>query len=632
MAEKNALSAQASRLVAALMLTVLAFIHQLFGGALSALLGGWLFLVELTLLALVALLAVPVLRQGLLDAYQKKRLSAYTLPSLGLLALLFYSLVAMVITYVAAPTQLYLAQASFALAVIMFTQALLARTAPEDEEKAPDLEPSALAPGDNIKVRPGETIPADGVIMAGSTRVDESSISGSKSPVKKTKGSVVYAGTKNINGLFVMKVESGKDSASSAIRRLTVEAASSRLPFQVIADRASELLILLTLAAAVLIGLLWAVFGLPTNAFLLFTSTLFIASPLALSLASERGVREAVFAAARKGVLFKSASALQKAGDVRMVVLSKTGILTEGKPVIKRIRAYKMNEESVLRYAASLQSKSGHPYAKAIVALADKRQVAYGDPRSFEEFAGLGVLGKVEGRKVLVGSLDFLISQGVGIYDARERLPEFAKEGLSPVLVALEGRLAAIIGIKDDLRADAKATVDALSKQGVQSVLLTGDDSQAASRLARELGITVVRAGLTPQAKLNELERLKKKRGVAVVGDVVSDAALMARADLGLALGRGGVTSEEVGVVLLSSGLLGVSSALSLARAAGRSGFRNIAFGFGYNGLFVLGAAGGLYALAGVMFSPALAVLFSAAALAPALLGARPVLRAETFL
>lgn len=588
---------------------------------------------ELVLAAFILFVGKSVYRSGVLSALRAKRANMDSLISIGTGAAFIYS--AALLVYVVATGQpvhhdYYFESAGLIMAFVLLGRYLedraksrakesltsLLNLAPETarrvvNKKEEEVPVADVQVDDVLKVKPGDRIPVDGVITVGNSRVDESMLTGESVPVKKKRGDEVFAGTVNNTGMFFMRAtHTGEDTAFFRIVELVRNAQRSQAPVARLADTISAYFVPGVLVLSAVAFAFWLVAGQPVSfAFTVAIAALIIACPCALGLATPMAIMVSTGSAARKGVLFKDATAIQKAADVRMVAFDKTGTLTQGRPEVTYIKTYyDMGEESVLRYAASLESASEHPLAEAIVRYAEKRKVRFGDPRVFEAVAGRGVKGKVEGRKIVIGNVAFFKEQDIGLYDVRERLPELAKKGLTPVLVAIEGRLAALMGVKDPLKESAKQGIADLSAMNVSSVMLTGDEEDTARVVAQELGIDVFRARLTPEDKLSELKKLQKKRAVAMVGDGINDAPALAQADIGVALGSGTDVAIDAGdIVLIQDDVTRVAAALQSAQKTMRVVKQNLGWAFVYNLAALPIAVGVLYPATGWLLNPAIA-------------------------
>ncbi len=583
-------------------------------------------IVELVLAATAIWAGRDIYRQGVLGALRMKSANMDTLIALGSAVSFLYSVYGLL-----TGGAWYFDSTALIIAFILVGRYLEAKArgttkgqldallhlAPEkarrmDGKKETEVLVSDIKEGDILKVKPGDRIPVDGIITVGSTRINESMLTGESVPVKRTIHEEVFAGTLNKTGMFLMRATNvGSDTAASRIVRLVEEAQRSKAPVQRLADRVAAVFVPAVIGLAVLTFLLWLLaFNVPLSfAVMLGVSVLVISCPCALGLATPVAIMVSTGSAAKKGVLFRNAVAIQKAADVRMVAFDKTGTLTKGEPSVVFVRTYhQLGEAAVFRYAASLESGSEHPLAQAIVQYAELKNIGYGDPRDFTNVEGKGVRGKVQGRKVLVGSLDFIKEEGVGIYDLRERIPALTDKGYTPVVVAVDGSLAALIGVADPVKPSAKDGIKALSSARIQTVMLTGDNEQTAAAVAKTLGVSVVRAKLSPKDKLDELRKLQKRRAVAMVGDGVNDAPALAQADVGIALGGGTDAAREAGeVVLVRDDIRDVPSALSHARRTMMIVKQNLGWAFGYNIIAIPLAAGVLYPSIGLLLSPGVA-------------------------
>ncbi len=589
--------------------------------------------IELLLAGYILFVGRSVYQSGVFSALRAKRANMDSLISIGTGAAFAYSAVLFVYALFTGHSlghAFYFESAGLIMAFVLLGRHLEARAksrakqsltallnlAPETArrivgKKEEEVSVNAIKVGDVLKVKPGDRIPVDGRITVGNSRVDESMLTGESTPVKKKRGDDVFAGTINNTGMFVMQAtHTGEDTAFFRIVELVRQAQRSQAPVARLADTISAYFVPGVLFLSVVAFIFWLIAGQPLSfAFTVAIAALIIACPCALGLATPMAIMVSTGSAARKGVLFKDAKAIQQAADVRMVAFDKTGTLTQGRPEVVFVKTYyDVGEQSVLRYAASLESASEHPLAEAIVRYAEKSKVRFGDPRSFEAVAGRGVKGKVEGRKIVIGNIAFFKQEDIGLYDVRERVPELAQQGLTPVLVAIEGRLAALIGIKDPLKDSAKEGVRALSRMGISPVMLTGDEEDIARIVAKELGIEVFRARLTPEEKLSELKKLQRKRAVAMVGDGINDAPALAQADVGIALGSGTDVAIESGdIILIQDDVQKVAAALSISQNTMRVVKQNLGWAFVYNLAALPIAVGVLYPVTGWLLSPALA-------------------------
>ena len=472
----------------------------------------------------------------------------------------------------------------------------------------------AITVGDILGVRPGDTIPVDGVVIEGSSYVDESMLTGEPVPVAKGPGAEVVGGTRNQQGAFRFRATKvGADTALARIVAMVREAQSSKAPAQRLADVAGKYLVIVALASGVVTFLAWLAFGHQGVAFALSAAVaaIVIACPDALALATPTAITVGVGRAARAGVLFRNATVLEAAAKVDTVVFDKTGTLTEGRPsVTDVIPAVGVDEAEILRLAASADAQSEHPLATAVVAAAKKRALVIDPPSHFEAIPGQGVKAAVAGRNVLVGNGKLLDRNGVtpGLEREAEKLRAEAKTAL---YVAADGRVLGLIAVADRIRPTAKSAVTALHDLGIRVLLLTGDTQATAETVARTLGIDDLRAEVLPGDKAKAVKRLEEQgRRVAMVGDGVNDAPALAAATVGIAIGAGtDVAIETAGIILMKDDPADVPVALVLARRVHRKIKQNLFWAAIYNLIAIPLAAGVLYPSLGILLKPAWAAL-----------------------
>ena len=473
-----------------------------------------------------------------------------------------------------------------------------------------------VAVGDILAVRPGDTVPVDGVVTEGSSYVDESMLTGEPVPVGKGPGAEVVGGTRNQQGAFRFRATKvGADTALARIVAMVREAQSSKAPAQRLADLAGKYLVIVALAAGVVTFAAWLVFGHQGVAFALSAAVaaIVIACPDALALATPTAITVGVGRAARAGVLFRNATVLEAAAQVDTVVFDKTGTLTEGRPsVTEVIPVAGVEEAELLRLAAAADAQSEHPIATAVVEAAKKRALAIDPASHFAAIPGHGVQAVVSGRTVLVGNRKLLERNGVPLKLDREagRLRAEAKTAL---YVAADGRTLGLLAVADRIRPTAEIAVRALHDLGIRVLLLTGDSRATADAVARTLGIDDVRAEVLPADKAAEVKRLEEQgRHVAMVGDGVNDAPALVTADVGVAIGAGTDVAVEAGdVVLVRSDPRDVLRIISLSRASYRKMVQNLSWATGYN-VVAIPLAAGVLAPWGIVLSPAIgAVLMS---------------------
>ncbi|MGQ7297247.1 heavy metal translocating P-type ATPase [Quadrisphaera sp. KR29] len=472
-----------------------------------------------------------------------------------------------------------------------------------------------VAVGDLLRVRPGERVPVDGVVVEGRSSVDESMVTGEPMPVSKDVGDAVVGGTTASGGGFLMRAEGvGRDTVLARIVASVQEAQRSRAPVQRVADRVSAVFVPVVVAVAVLAFLVWALAGpeprLP-HALVVAVSVLIIACPCALGLATPMSIGVGVGRGAQLGVLVRDAEALERLERVDVVVLDKTGTLTRGRPSARLVAtAPGFDDADVLRWAAAAERGSEHPLARAVVQAATELGLPPSPADAFEAPAGRGVRALVEGRRVLVGSPAFLQEEGVraGLALAG-RADAVRAVGGTAVLVAVDGEEAGLLAVTDEVRESTPPALAALRAQGLDVVMLTGDARATAQAVAAQLGVQRVEAEVRPEEKAAVVSRLREQgRVVAMVGDGVNDAPALAAADVGVAMGSGtDVAVEGAGVVLLLSDLQALVRARALSRATMRNIRQNLWFAFAYNGLGIPLAAGVLYPAVGVLLSPEVA-------------------------
>jgi len=487
-----------------------------------------------------------------------------------------------------------------------------ARRIGEDGER--DIPLSEVQPGDRLRVRPGEQVPVDGVLLSGASAVDEALLSGEPLPVAKQTGDRVCAGTANGSGSFTMRAEQvGAQTLLSRIVALTLEAQRSRAPVQRLADAVSAWFVPAVLGVAAAAFAIWAAAGPAprlTYALLAAVSVLIIACPCALGLATPMSIAVATGRGARSGVLFRNAEALQRLASANAILLDKTGTLTEGKPQLRAVRPQPgFDDGELLRLAAGLERGSEHPLAAALVAGAEARGIALPEPGAFDSVPGRGIEGMVEGRRVLVGGFALLAERGVPTGELEAQAAALRGGGNSVIGIAVDGRAAGVLAAADPVKADAAAALEALRAGGMRIAMATGDHLETAQAVAQRLGIAEVHAGLLPAQKLALVESLQRQGAVvAMAGDGVNDAPALARADVGIAMGSGSdVALSSAGVTLLRGDLRGIARARRLSRATLRNVRQNLAFAFAYNALGIPLAAGLLFPAFGILLSPMLA-------------------------
>jgi Cu+-exporting ATPase len=477
-----------------------------------------------------------------------------------------------------------------------------------------DVPLSEIRVGDEMAVAPGEAVPTDGTVIAGESAVDESMITGESMPVSKRSGDRVTGGTLNGEGALIVRAERiGADTMLSKIVALVAEAQRSRAPAQALADRVSEWFVPSVVAAAALAFAGWFLFG-PAPAFnhalVACVSVLIIACPCALGLATPMSVMVAVGKGANAGVLVRNAAALERLAAADTLVIDKTGTVTEGKPVLIAVRALPgAGQDDVLALAASLESRSAHPLAHAIVAGARARSLVLREVTDFSSVTGQGLKGLVAGETILIGRSELLDAQGIEAGPLLAEADALRREGATAMFVARGGRAIGLVAVKDPLKAKARALLEQLHAGGLSITMATGDAEATARVVAREAGLENVAAGMTPESKTDLVDRLKREgHVVAFAGDGVNDAPALAAADVSIAMGTGSDAAiETAGLTLLKGDLGALLRARNLAWAAVRNMKQNLFFAFAYNALGIPLAAGVLYPFTGWLLSPMIA-------------------------
>jgi Cu+-exporting ATPase len=477
-----------------------------------------------------------------------------------------------------------------------------------------EVEIDSLVVGDRLRVRPGEKVPVDGIILEGRSSLDESLVTGESMPVTKEAGGKVIAGTLNQSGSFVMRADKvGRDTLLSQIVKMVAEAQRSRAPIQRLADQVAGWFVPVVIAVALIAFGAWASFGPePRMAFGLVTavSVMIIACPCALGLATPMSIMVGVGRGAQAGVLIKNAEALERMEKVDTLVVDKTGTLTEGKPkVVAIVAAAGFQENEILRLAASVERASEHPLADAIVRAARERNLDPGKVEEFDSPTGKGATGKVEGKSVLLGNSSFLTSRGIETGPLNEQSERLRGDGATVINIAVDGKLAGLFAIADPVKTSTPDALRALAADGIKVIMLTGDNRTTANAVARKLGITDVEAEVLPDQKSAVVAKLQNAgRIVAMAGDGVNDAPALAAAEVGIAMGTGtDVAMESAGITLLKGDLGGIVRARRLSQATMSNIRQNLFFAFLYNSAGIPIAAGILYPTFGILLSPIIA-------------------------
>lgn len=483
-----------------------------------------------------------------------------------------------------------------------------------DDGSEADIDLGHVQVGDRLRVRPGDKVPLDGEVLEGRSNVDESMITGEPLPVSKMAGAKVIGGTLNGQGSFVMRADRvGANTMLAQIVDTVAKAQRSRAPIQRLADQVSAWFVPAVLAAAAIAFIAWAIFG-PSPSFsyglVAAVSVLIIACPCALGLATPMSIMVGVGRGAGQGVLIRDAEALERMEKIDVLVVDKTGTLTEGKPKVTAIKPISgIDEADLLALAASLERTSEHPLAAAIVKAAEERGLHLKSADDFDAPSGKGVTGTIDGRRVLLGNKRLLEEAGIDATEAEAIAASLRNEGATAILAAADGRAIGVIAIADPMKASTPEAVRALKADGIRVVMLTGDNRATAQAVARRLGIDEVKAEVLPAEKGDVVAALRREgKVVAMAGDGVNDAPALAAADVGIAMGTGtDVAIESAGITLLRGDLGGIVEARRLSRATMRNIRQNLVLAFVYNVAGIPIAAGVLYPVFGWMLSPVVA-------------------------
>ncbi|CAM3989417.1 Copper-translocating P-type ATPase [Bordetella tumbae] len=495
------------------------------------------------------------------------------------------------------------------------------------EGKLQDVPIDQVLRGEHVVVRPGEKIPIDGEIIEGRSFVDESMLTGEPVPVEKTVGMSATGGTLNTSGSFTLRVtHTGADTMLARIIGMVEAAQGARLPIQTLVDQVTAWFVPAVMAAALLTFAAWLMWGpAPALPFALVNAVavLIIACPCAMGLATPTSIMVGTGRAADMGILFRQGDALQALRDVEVIAFDKTGTLTEGKPALTDIHTRNgFDETEVLRWLAAVQTRSEHPIALAIVAAAEERGLSLPKADDFQAFTGAGVQATIEGRKVIAGNSRLMSEHGVDITAkldvdhaaTQDPIAAWGEAGKTPIYVAVDGQIAAMVAVSDPIKPSAAQSIATLHRLGIQTAMITGDNTHTARGVARQLGIDEVRAEVLPDGKVAAIEDLRKNgRRLAFVGDGINDAPALAASDIGIAIGTGtDVAIEAASVVLMAGDLNAVPDAIALSRATMANIRQNLFWAFAYNVALIPVAAGALYPAYGVALSP----MFAAAAMA----------------
>ena len=468
--------------------------------------------------------------------------------------------------------------------------------------------------GDRLRVRPGEKIPVDGILIEGKSSIDESMLTGEPIPNGKQPGDVLLSGTINQTGGFIMEARHvGSDTLLAQIVNLVSEAQRTKPPIQRLADRAASYFVPAVVAVSVITFLLWILIGGAahfSHALLNAVSVLIIACPCALGLATPMSIMVGMGTGARMGILFRSAESLETLSQIKALVFDKTGTLTEGRPSLTDVFAVEpFNEQELIQLAASIEQASEHPIAKAILQGAQERGVALLPVTDFKSETGRGIVGRVEDSKVIAGIPSLLDDYGIDVNLKDERIEKWRKEGKSVIFIGARGLWAGVIAISDPIKSGTFAAIGELRKQGIQLKMATGDNKITAQFVARQLGITDVASEIDPRRK-NEIVKEMQKNGlkVAMAGDGINDSPALAQADVGIAMGTGtDIAMKSSDVTLVKGDLRGIVNAITLSHAVVKNIKQNLFLAFVYNTVAIPIAAGLLYPFFGLLMSPVIA-------------------------
>jgi len=500
---------------------------------------------------------------------------------------------------------------SDAIRRLMRLQPRTARVVRQDGEF--EIPADAVVPGDLIVMRPGEAVPVDGTVTEGRSHVDESMISGEPLPVAKGRGDEVVGGTVNQTGVFLYRATRvGADTVLAQIVRLVEQAQAGKPPIQRLADRIAAVFVPIVMGVAVLTFLTWLWIG-PAPAlgfaFVAAVSVLLIACPCAMGLATPTAIMVGTGRGAAMGTLFRRGAALETLARVDLVVLDKTGTVTEGRPALTDLQSYGLAEQEALGLVAAAEAHSEHPIASAIVAAASDRGLDIPQATDVQAVPGLGIRACVSGRQIAVGAARLMEQLGVATDRAADLTERLSGQGKAPLYCAADGKLIAALAVADPIKASSRGAVSRLRALGLEVAMVTGDDRRTAAAVSREVGINRVLAEVLPQDKAAEVERLQRQGArVAFVGDGINDAPALARADVGIAIGTGTDIAVEAGEVILMTGeLTGVADAVALARRTLRTIRLNFFWAYAYNVALIPLAAGVFYPLTGWLLNPMLA-------------------------
>ena len=504
-------------------------------------------------------------------------------------------------------------QTGAAIKKLVGLQAKTARVIRDGKEI--EIETEEVVPGDIVMVRPGEKIPVDGILVEGSSAIDESMLTGESLPVEKKTGDEIFGATINKTGAFSFKATKvGKDTALQQIVKLVQDAQGSKPPIAKLADTISGIFTPIVISIAIATFVIWFVAASPevrfTMALVNFVSVLIIACPCALGLATPTAIMVGTGRGAENGILIKGGDSLETAHKLNTIVLDKTGTITKGEPSLTDVvTSDGFDENEFLKIIASAEKQSEHPLAAAIVRGAESRNLAIEKVENFNALEGRGIEAKVSGKDLLLGNLRLMNERKVELNGAESTVEKLASEGKTPMFAAIDGKFAGIVAVADTIKPESKEAIHALQGLGLEVVMMTGDNKRTAEAVAKQVGITRVLAEVLPEGKSGEIKRLQaEKKLVGMVGDGINDAPALAQADVGIAIGTGtDVAIEASDITLIKGDLRGVVTAIALSKATIRSVKQNLFWAFIYNVIGIPIAAGLLYPLTGWLLSPIIA-------------------------
>jgi Cu+-exporting ATPase len=596
------------------------------------------------------LLATPVVLWGgwpfferFWQSIQNKSLNMFTLIGLGVSVAYIYSLVGVLFPQIFPPSfrdpmtggvGLYFEAASVIVTLVLLGQVLelkargqtsaaiksLLGLAPKTARQIQsdgseiDVALGTIHVGDKLRVRPGEKIPVDGIVLSGFSSVDESMVSGEPIPVEKVEGSKVVGATINGTGTLVMEAQRvGQDTLLSQIVQMVAEAQRSRAPIQKLVDQVSAYFVPAVIAVAILTFIVWSVWGVEpklAHAIINAVAVLIIACPCALGLATPMSIMVATGRGATMGVLFKNAEAIELMRKVDTLIIDKTGTLTLGRPKLVTVQPIGgLNDVEILSLSASLENASEHPLATAIVNGAKERHISFPSAQDFKSATGRGAIATVNGKSVAIGNKSLMQEVGVDLGQGEANADQLREDGQTVMYVSIDGKMAGLLGVTDPMKETTLPAIKALRELGIKVVMMTGDNRKTAEAVAKKVGLDDFFADVLPQGKADLVQKLQKEgRFVAMAGDGINDAPALAQAQVGIAMGTGtDVAMNSAGVTLIKGDLMGIVKARALSEGTLKNIKQNLFFAFVYNSLGVPLAAGILYPFFGILLSPMIA-------------------------